>query len=167
MVRLFIGRSAAIHNYSALQTAFNPCFKGRWTLPENLHLTLIFIGEAHAPQRVADLLSGVVFPTEPFALTGAGSFGRPVNVFFARCALTPELKTLEKTVRDRLGIISDKPFSPHVTLMRPKVFMNPDRFNQTLIEWRERPLGECNGPWKLYKSVLRPEGPVYEILHAF
>lgn len=166
-MRLFIGRSAAIHNYPALQAAFNPCLKGRWTPPQNLHLTLIFIGEAHAPQRVIERLGDITFPAGPLTLAGAGSFGRPVNVFFARCALTPELKTLEKTVRDRLGIVSDKPFSPHVTLMRPKVFKEPDRFNEALGEWRDKPLGECAGPWKLYKSTLRPEGPVYEVLHVF
>lgn len=166
-MRLFIGRSAHLSQYGALQAAFNPCLKGRWTPPENLHLTLIFLGEAYTPQRAVELLNGVDFCADALPLRGAGSFGRPANLFFARCALTPGLKTLEKTVRDRLGIMSDKPFLPHVTLMRPKVFREPGLYASTLEQWRDKPLGECAGAWKLYKSTLRPEGPVYEVLHVF
>lgn len=166
-MRLFIGKEAKLESYPALKNAFNPYFKGRWTPPEDLHLTLIFLGDALEPQEVVNRLSGMELLADRFELAGVGTFGRPANVFFARCAATPELKALESTVRDRLGIECDKPFSPHVTLMRPKVVTQPDRLTRTLIDWQDRPLGECTGPWKLYQSTLRPEGPIYETLHVF
>lgn len=91
---------------------------GSFTAPENLHLTLAFIGEYPDPEDIP--LPAV----EPFDLTldGYGSFG---DLWWAGIRPSPRLRSCAAAVRhglDRAGIPFDgKRFSPHITLVRRAV----------------------------------------------
>ena len=93
--------------------------RGNYTPPENLHMTLAFIGEFGDPDRVLDALEDVRF--RPFRITmdRLGQFDRLWWTGLSRC---PELDTLVHNVRYALaenGIPFDrKRFRPHITILR-------------------------------------------------
>ena len=92
---------------------------GNYTKPENLHLTLAFIGEYGDPEAVLEALASV--PLQPFSLTlrGFGSFG---NLYWAGLedsgALSAYVKRLRHALAERDIPFDRKKFSPHITLLR-------------------------------------------------
>ena len=93
--------------------------RGNFTKPENLHLTLAFIGEYPDPEDVIDVLETIRVQPFQISLEGIGSFG---NLWWAGLSGSDELKNLAKRLRRGLaeaGIPYDrKKFSPHITLVR-------------------------------------------------
>jgi len=91
--------------------------------PDNLHLTLAFIGplEEEAARRVAQMLLAVDVAPFCWTLDLYGGFAR-ARVLWAGDQGEPQLATLAHKVRqglDDLMVAYDrKPFSPHVTLLR-------------------------------------------------
>ena len=110
---------------------------GNFSLRENLHLTLAFLGEVH-PRRVADIrrvMDSVVCPATDAGISGFGSFGRgDERLLWRGLRLNPSVRTM----RDHLiaGLKEagfapdDKPFKPHITIARragyPKEFSEKD-----------------------------------------
>ena len=92
---------------------------GTWTKPENLHLTLAFIGEYGDPERVLELLE--TLPLRPFSLRleGFGCFG---DHYWCGVAPSPALEAWVRQLRRALaeaGIPFDrKRFTPNITLLR-------------------------------------------------
>lgn len=137
---------------------------GRFTGPENLHLTLAFLGEVEQ-KRIRTLdeilrsLSGFAAPELTF--DGIGSFGR--GLYFARIKPAPELMALQSELtRKLLGAgfrLDERDFRPHVTLARE-------------LEVREKPIISYE-PFSmradrlsLMKSELGRGGPRYSELFA-
>jgi 2'-5' RNA ligase len=93
--------------------------RGNYTKPENLHLTVAFIGEYPDPEDVREALDTVNVESFPVSLEGIGSFGR---LWWAGIEESGELRALVKRVRRALaehGVPYDhKRFSPHITLIR-------------------------------------------------
>ncbi len=96
--------------------------RGSYTRPENLHLTLAFIGEFGSPDAVMDALCPL--EPEPFGLTLSG-VGLFPEVLWAGLAPSPELERLVRQLRRLLAekrIPYDrKRFVPHITLVRRPV----------------------------------------------
>lgn len=92
---------------------------GNYTKPENLHLTLAFIGDYGDPDAVLDAMAGTDFRPFPIRLDGVGTFG---EIFWAGIEENPALMAYTKRLRRALsdeGISFDKKkFSPHITLIR-------------------------------------------------
>ena len=93
--------------------------RGNYTKPENLHLTLAFIGEYGDPDYVLETLEQVRF--KPFELSpdGVGSFGK---LWWAGLSASVEL---HNTAAQIWHLLADadipfdrKKFSPHITLIR-------------------------------------------------
>ena len=97
--------------------------KGNFTPRENLHITLVFIGEYPDPDRIMEVIEGVAFT--PFTLTmdKVGSFG---SVWWTGFEESNGLQALARKVRRALsdaGIPFDKKkFRPHVTVLRKPVY---------------------------------------------
>lgn len=93
--------------------------RGRYTRPENLHLTLAFIGEYPKPGPVLDAMRSVPFAPFRLKLCGCGSFH---GVLWAGIDPSPALDSCVLGLRNALsaaGIPFDgKRFSAHFTLVR-------------------------------------------------
>lgn len=96
---------------------------GNYTRPENLHLTLAFIGEFSDPDLVKEVVDRVWFEPFDVAFAGAGSFR---NLWWVGIEKNDALANLVRRLRRGLadaGIPFDrKKFSPHITVIR-----RPDR----------------------------------------
>ena len=93
--------------------------RGNYTPRENLHLTLVFIGEYNDPDRVHDIIEHI--PIEPFelSLNGMGAFG---DLWWIGLEPSGELQGYVRRLRHVIaeaGIPFDrKRFSPHITMLR-------------------------------------------------
>ncbi|HHW45699.1 MAG TPA: RNA 2',3'-cyclic phosphodiesterase [Clostridiales bacterium] len=122
-MRLFV----AIRFTPEVQNTLIDCIKelkssslsGNFTRPENLHLTLAFIGETsnlNAAKKCMDAISCGKFD---ITLKGFGRFG---DLWWVGLAENPKLSMLVKDLQQRLrdcGFnISTRPFRPHITIAR-------------------------------------------------
>ncbi len=100
----------------------------RWVEPDNLHLTLKFLGEIR-PERLADVegaVARVAATTQPFTLVmeGFGAFPtvRRPRVIWMSAQATPELRCLKQDLEWALADFGfeaeTRAFHPHVTLGR-------------------------------------------------
>ena len=109
----------------AFQQELASCgLRGRWAPPENLHLTLAFIGEYGRPDEVTDAMASVPFAPFSLRLDGMGRFG---DLYWAGLAenraLSGYVRGLRHALADRHIPFDRKRFSPHITLVRKAVFL--------------------------------------------
>ena len=93
--------------------------KGRYTDPENMHLTLAFIGETNDVSEIMEALDQVNFHPFRIVTEGFGHFG---NLFWMGLRKEPALTGLVRKIKRALsdqGISYDrKSFKAHITLAR-------------------------------------------------
>lgn len=103
--------------------------RGNYTRPENLHLTLAFIGEYPEPDEALEAMSSLSFHPVELRLRGLGSFG---ELWWAGLEESEELSSLVRQLRHKLaqaGIPFDKKkFLPHITLVRKPEFKRAPDF---------------------------------------
>jgi 2'-5' RNA ligase len=109
----------------------------RWVRPDQLHLTLVFLGEvdeARAPELAVAI--GAPIDRRAFDVTfeGLGAFpphGAPRALWVGAREGAAELQALQQVLAGRaarLGIrLESRPFSPHLTLGRWKASRPSDR----------------------------------------
>jgi 2'-5' RNA ligase len=148
----------------------------RWVKPENLHLTLKFLGDVEEQRSVSVLeaLEGAARETRAFrlGLKGVGAFpslGRPrvlwIGVDQGREDLVGLAKRIDAAVAPLGFAREDRPFSPHLTLGRRQPGPAGPELERALRE-RETlrfPLVKVEGV-TLFRSILGPGGPVYRRL---
>ena len=151
-------------------TKYDLAFK--WVKPENLHLTLKFLGNIDEEQiiKIKEAIAGVSGKFTSFEVNfdNFGFFpnGRKPRVFFISAAPEELLKSIAAELEEELetlGFEKESRFKSHITLARIK---NPKNINllkakikDTRID-KKFPINEIT----LYKSTLTKEGPVYEEL---
>lgn len=148
----------------------------KWVKPENIHLTLKFLGEveeAKIPEIIQRLqeLGGQI---KPFTLriSGLGAFPglKSARVIWVGVKEdTDELGKLAEIIEDglvKLGFPKEgRKFSAHLTLGRLRSNKNADKLGQELekIQIPGRAAQWINSIG-LFKSVLHPAGAVYQKL---
>jgi 2'-5' RNA ligase len=147
----------------------------RWVNPENVHITLKFIGEVPEEKyaKIQKYLAEAEFDTGPFdlRLAGCGKFGRGSTLDIFWIGITPSdpltlvFKKIENTLA-KLGIEKEnRPFKPHITVGRNKKDFNFKSFFQLIEEKSAHLISELNvNHFQVFKSQLRPESPIYTIL---
>ena len=149
----------------------------RWVRPENLHVTLKFIGEV--PETKLPGIRGVlagVRSEQPVTLDfrGLGFFPNEKHprVFWAGIEASPNLKILAAEIEqaiEKLGIPREKrPFSPHLTLAR----FEPQRLAEQLRNAIQENAARDFGSWRtsqfhLIESKLKPSGAEYTTVESF
>jgi 2'-5' RNA ligase len=162
---------------SLLQTLRAVSLQTRWVRPENLHVTLKFIGEV--PQTklagIREALAGVRSEQSvTLDFRGLGFFPnekRP-RVFWAGIAASPNLRTLAADIdgaTEKLGIPREQhPFSPHLTLARFEPPRLPEKLRAAIQENAERDFGSLHsGKFHLIESKLKPSGAEYTTVESF
>jgi len=141
---------------------------------ENMHFTLLFLGEMseEMAQKVMESLNDVSFNPIEVNLAGVGAFPDPrsprvVWIGVDDVAGTSLIK-LAVQVEEKLsplGFRSDKPFKPHLTILRIKNRIND--ISQELNWFKTIEVG-CNviSELKFKKSILTPTGPIYSDLQV-
>ncbi len=131
--------------------------RGNFPPPENLHVTLAFIGEYPDPDAVLDAMETVDFAPFPLELSGVGRFG---DLWWAGLAESPALADTVRRLRKALaeaGIPFDrKKFSPHITLGRKLRFPDENR-----IPGPPRKVGMTVDKLSLMESVRGKNGMIY------
>src|SRR5690606_3249826 len=141
----------------------------RWMPPENLHITLRFLGELSggAMDDVDAALSGISAPRFELNLAGVGHFGGGgrLRAVWAGVAREPALLHLRDKIESavvRAGIEPERQkYLPHVTLTRPKGTPLPKLQEFLTIHALFR-----SAPWEvthfsLYSSFLAHESAIY------
>lgn len=151
--------------------------KATWSKPENLHLTLKFLGETTLDKVkfVTQALDEVAKKHTPYeaSLQGAGGFPnakRPRVIWVGVDQGAEETVRVAYDLEEVLAPLGfpkeERDFTPHLTLGRIK-FPKP---NPALAEKFEKSQQRFFGKWKveglaLVKSTLHPKGPIYEVIH--
>ena len=160
-----------------------PGFPARWSAPENIHLTLVFLGDVRVPEtgsvpaEIHGALSRAVEGFSPVTLRAAGLSVFP-GVRRARVLWTgiggetDRLADLQARIAGNLeaaGFPKEKRrFTPHLTLARFKGDADP----QAVLSVMERHGGFASEPFaadalQLFQSRLTPKGPVYTVLRSY
>jgi len=149
----------------------------RWIKPQNIHLTLAFLGDVPA-QTLPSLkaaLDETVQGLGPFELEAAGTgfFGRPnrPRVLWAGMVDCPPLMELQNKIVGALQTseieFDNKPFSPHLTLGRIKAPNHTESLLAKLEKYKDELLGQTRiDAAQLIQSELKPHGAEYGVLHC-
>ncbi|OEJ67059.1 RNA 2',3'-cyclic phosphodiesterase [Magnetovibrio blakemorei] len=170
MIRLFAGLSIPDDHRRTLATIQNGVKDARWIDPENLHITLRFIGEVDEDVAAQIALALGDVTAEPFEVTlkGVGTFGSPPHSLWVGTEDAPSgaLAHLYANVESALVRTGLEPegrkFTPHVTLTRFRRSVNPGR----LAEHLSTHAGFCLEPFRvqgftLFESHLGHKGAHY------
>lgn len=144
----------------------------KWVEPENLHLTLKFLGEVPEEriELVSETLKAVAQATEPFPFTvrGVGGFPdlrRPRVLWVGVEAVQPlmRLQQLVEKAMERLGFApEERAYHPHITIGRVKAMVGMEKVREILGEYVNVKFGEVFASHlTLFRSDLSREGPTY------
>lgn len=141
----------------------------KWESKEKIHLTLKFVGEVDEeliPQIINELTFLEQYKTQILQITGFGFFFhfKEPKVLWAGLKYSDELKNIAERLNDffvKYGIEKEnRPFKPHLTLMRIK--NNPgDNFINKFKNSKFEPISFQSNSISLIKSELKPSGAVY------
>jgi 2'-5' RNA ligase len=175
MIRLFVGIALPQAHRQSLHALGCGIEGARWVAPQNLHITLRFIGEVD--EGVAEDMVVALAPiaSERFniKLKGLGTFGHPPHALWAGVEDDPKgaLGALQARVESALVRAGLEPehrkFMPHVTLAR---FRKPNtgriaKFMESGGALALEPFSVSG--FTLFQSHLRPEGAEYERIVEF
>lgn len=149
---------------------------GRVVDAENLHLTLLFLGDQDdaALEELHDALSAITAPAFPLKLAGLGTFGgaRP-RVLWIGVKPEPALTVLQKRVAGaarKAGIdLPHRRFTPHVTLARFRDGAEEtDAFTRFVAGYSGATFPEFSvRKMALYASTFTSSGAVCDELSAY
>lgn len=150
-----------------------------WVRPENLHLTLKFLGQVEEGRigAIGEVTAGAVGGCGPIRLVfqGLGAFPRPREARVVWIGLSHGADTLAalqariETGLEQLGFAREaRPFTAHLTLGRVRGPERREQLARALAEAPAEPLGEMVlDRIELMKSNLSAAGARYTILQSF
>jgi len=151
----------------------------KWVLPQNIHLTLKFLGEIDDTDlsKINKIIEDVAKEKNSFRvrISCIGAFPKinfPRVIWIGIDEGDNETKAIANELEERIaeaGFPSEeRPFSSHITIGRTKSTLNREKLVQNLENLASN-FGEGNLVFTvknitLFKSTLTPKGPIYEIL---
>jgi 2'-5' RNA ligase len=153
----------------------------KWVEPENIHLTLKFLGNVAADRidGIALAMTEAVRGTSPFSLEvrELGVFPNPRRVQIVWVGVsgeTEKLSKLQQRIESGLAKLGFAPenrrFTPHLTLARLRDRATPqerEKLGQTIAETEFATAQDFTvDSVKLMKSQLTREGPIYSQLSS-
>jgi len=179
-VRLFIALDPSpevCQNLERLLARLRPTARLRWSRPQNIHLTLKFIGE-WPESRLAELRQALGDcappPTFQVRVAGLGFFPNPraPRVFWAGIAPCPELIQFAGDIDLALAALGvpreQRPYSAHLTLARIQGRTPLGELHQAIAGLGEADFASFQpGGFFLYESRRGPAGSVYTRIGEF
>ena len=179
-IRCFIAIELSQENQENLSQIIKELKKSgadvKWVKPENIHLTLKFLGETKASlvEDIKKILQETAeqFEKFEFQLNELGVFPKItspraiwVNAFEPAEIIARIVSTLEERL-ENLGFAKEgREFTPHITIGRVKSsdgrISLVEKLKQTKIS---QPQTQKVDKLTLLKSTLTPSGPIYEVL---
>jgi len=174
--RLFIALTLPEPVRAALVALAEPLPHVAWTRPEQLHLTLRFLGDVPVAQIESMAARLAAVRVEPFLLpvesVGAFPPKRPPRILWAGIgAGHPRLHQLRQRIDDALLAaaldLDVRTFHPHVTLARC-----PETAAPSVGRWLRRHADFAAPPFRvdafgLWSSELQPTGAVHKLKQRF
>ena len=141
----------------------------KWVKPENLHLTLKFLGDINQEQvsKIKETINKISgrFAAFEASFNGFGFFPNPrkPRVFFISIDKEELLKSIARELEEELetlGFDKENRFKSHITLARIKDLKNIESL-EAKIKNTQLDKKFFIGEIILYKSTLTKEGPIY------
>jgi len=151
---------------AAWQAPLHGLCGGRSMRPDTLHATLVFLGEVEEPRLEALLLAAQEADFRDFELklTAAHYWGHNHIVYAAPetvpTALAELVGGLERSLRKHRFVFEDRPYKPHVTLLRNGKWHAPDLPPMPAVRWQI-------SDFALVQSLRNEQGALYEVLARF
>jgi len=172
-MRLFVAvtLSKSICEYLSSIRVSENLAKINWVSRDRIHLTLKFLGDVGAVDRIIGRLQNVAYEVFSTGLSGIGVFPSKNCIRVVWIGLEPEadLIRLQKQIDENLETLfeKEKDYRPHITIGRVKALHNKKKFLQDLekIKIENRKLVVDN--FKLMGSTLTSGGPAYEVIETF
>lgn len=151
--------------------------KASWVAPDNLHLTMKFLGDVE-DARIAEIRATMDASFEgmtPVVLDsqGVGFFPdeRRPRVLYVRFSKDAGLLSCHSDLEERLEALDFpreyRPFEVHLTLARLKFPWPPPAVRQAVDLLSRKPWpGLPVGSAVLYESTLTPQGPIYSPVYS-
>ena len=150
--------------------------RAKWVRPENIHLTLKFLGNTNPADidNIGGAMVDAVSEFETFKLVAGGvgvfpGINRPRVIWVGLKGQVQLLFAMQRLLEDKLAALGHKkekrPFKGHLTLGRFKQSVNPDTIRRVLQESGYIDREEFTARRVIfYKSDLKPTGAVYSQL---
>ena len=181
-IRSFIAVELPEHIRSTIfdvQKGLKPGIKGmKWVKPENIHLTLRFLGDIGRREidGAKDAIGEAAREVSPFFLSakGMGAFpglSRPRVMWIGLGGEVEKLRELSRIINIKLDINGiereQRKFKGHLTIGRVKGRINPAQLIESIKKMKDFE-SEAFSVDRiiLFKSELKPEGPTYTELYA-
>lgn len=154
----------------AAMDKMKPCFiQGRFTPRENLHLTLVFLGEISGTRLTEACAAMDSVSAKRFSLCigGVGFFRQTnSNLCWAGVETGEQLQTLYTSLcaelRERGFRTGTSPYRPHLTLVRQAILQEGCNRRSLTVPVIRVPVEQ----FSLIKSELGGRKPVYTVLHT-
>ncbi|MBN1896630.1 MAG: RNA 2',3'-cyclic phosphodiesterase [Candidatus Aenigmarchaeota archaeon] len=149
--------------------------KIRWVEKDNIHLTLRFLGDTEEKRldEIVNALRKVEFSPFRCSVSGFGVFPDMHRPRVIWAGITPEddVIYLHKKIDDALDDpgFQKEMFTSHITIGRVKIVSDLLKMEKHLHELMEKhfSMAFTVSCFKLKKSTLTPDGPVYEDVMSF
>jgi len=182
-IRTFIALPLNIQTQTIISEIINNLKKldcnVKWIKPENVHLTLKFLGDISADKikPIALSIENILEKTHSInvEIDSVGAFPNTRNpriVWTGLKDIDERIKNLALSLEDELEKIGlergARAFNPHITIGRVKYFKNIKILERGLETYKSfKKHTEIVNNIILYKSTLTNKGPIYEEIEKF
>lgn len=144
-------------------------FSGKYTKPQNIHLTLKFLGEISLSQveSVKQALSMIQINPIKIQISNLGVFSRRnVRIIWLK---VDGVNSLQKQVDCALSELFpvEERFMGHITIARVKKIFAKNELLNYLDNYTLQPHDLSLTEFKLKQSILSPNGPTYKTIETF
>lgn len=149
----------------------------KWVEPENLHLTLKFLGERDDKKikQISELLKEISKDTTSYKIriSSLGAFPKteaPRVIWVGISEGDNQTKAIAKRLEEEIAHLGipkeDRPLSSHITLGRTHSGLHVDKLSNELNNLAGKIISQEFSVTKitLFKSTLTAKGPIYEAL---
>jgi 2'-5' RNA ligase len=150
----------------------------KWVRPENLHVTVSFLGDVERSSvgLIVSAMSDIVASSESVWVRFKGVHASPrkarASLLWITCDDGGSVGNLARALGEAFGTLGyqpdDRPFVPHVTLVRARRPLRAPAHLEELFETSSMAgIVVSDPPVTLFSSRLTPQGPVYSCIASF